>query len=103
VTAPSPGFLSDAGYGRWTAGHSPCLLSATPPLVGAATGRTYRHLGIFMPDRSVAGSDAPASPLPPLDVWAAWVFDTCRLFGASLSTAHKVAGEFVAGLERDRG
>lgn len=31
-----------------------------------------------------------------------WVVTTCRLFGASLGTAHLVAGEFARGLDGNR-
>lgn len=31
-----------------------------------------------------------------------WVVDTCRLFGTSIATAHKVAGAFIEQLEIDR-
>lgn len=31
-----------------------------------------------------------------------WVVTTCRLFGASLGTAHLVAGEFARGLDNNR-
>lgn len=40
---------------------------------------------------------------PPIDLTvesaAQWVFDTCRLFGASLSTSLLVAGTFVKPFE----
>lgn len=31
-----------------------------------------------------------------------WVVTSCRLFGASLGTAHLVAGEFARGLDQNR-
>lgn len=37
-----------------------------------------------------------------LNKWAKWVVETCLTFGTSVSTAYKVAGLFVEGLERDR-
>lgn len=40
--------------------------------------------------------------LPSLERVCIWVFVTCRLFGASLGTAFKVAGVFADGIERER-
>jgi hypothetical protein len=37
-----------------------------------------------------------------LETMTEWVFRTVLMFGAKLSTAHKVAGEFAAGIERNR-
>jgi len=35
-----------------------------------------------------------------LERWAKWVVATCLTFGTTVSTAYKVAGLFVEGLER---
>lgn len=35
-----------------------------------------------------------------LEKWATWVVATCLTFGSSVSTAYKVAGLFIEGLEQ---
>lgn len=35
-----------------------------------------------------------------LEKWAKWVVVTCLTYGTSVSTAYKVAGLFIEGLER---
>jgi hypothetical protein len=47
---------------------------------------------------------AQAVPDSVVDHWtlAQWLVDTCRAFGSKVSTAHKVAGYFIEGLEKDK-
>lgn len=46
---------------------------------------------------------APVVPERVIDreTLADWLVETCRAFGAKLSTAHKVAGHFIEQLEKD--